>query len=172
MNWKTRWRAAQARATVPLGLAILCQLVLCCVSLIYIARFKYEHGDYFDGTLFHIFYDPARLPIVILAIGAFAPVAVLFVLARFSFGYFVGFYLYAMIFSYLWLNCFSTLDYDHRLGGLSAAGSGIAFLLPALFIASPLRQCYVLSRRMLERLLILILLFAALTFVIAAGYNF
>jgi hypothetical protein len=146
--------------------------VLCCVSLIYIARFKYEHGDYFDGTLYHIFYDPVRLPIVIMVIGAFAPVAILFVLARFSFGYFAGFYFYAMIFSYLWLNCFSTLDYNHRLGGLSAAASAIAFLLPALFIASPLPQRYVLSRRMLERLLILILLFAAATFAIAASYNF
>ena len=29
------------------------------------------------------------------------------VIARFSFGYFVGFYLYTMVLGYLWINCFS-----------------------------------------------------------------
>ncbi|HEV7879905.1 MAG TPA: hypothetical protein VGP39_17740 [Bradyrhizobium sp.] len=105
-------------------------------------------------------------------VAAFALLSILFTFARFSFGYLVGFYLYSMIFGYLWINCFSTLEYDHRLGGFSAAVSAIAFLLPALFTSSPIRQRYVLSKELLGRLLISILLFAAATMAVAALYNF
>lgn len=162
--------AADSKTPVRLAFLVLCQLLLCCVSLIYIARFRF--GDYFNATLFHIYYDPARLHTAIIVVAAFALLAILFTFARFSFGYFVGFYLYSMILSYLWINCFSTLEYDHRLGGLSAAASAVAFLVPALLISSPLRQRYVLSGETLGRLLILILLFAAATMAVAAGYNF
>jgi hypothetical protein len=104
-----------------------------------------------------MFYDPARLQVAVSAAGAFALVSVVFVLARFSFGYFVGFYFYTMVLSYLWLNCFTDLNYDHRMAGLSAAASAVAFLVPALFISAPLRQMYVLSATAFDRLLTLIL---------------
>jgi hypothetical protein len=167
---KGKWLATEREAPVRLAFLILFQLVLCCVSLNYIARFK--DGDYFNSTLFHIFYDPARLHTAVIVVAAFALLSILFTFARFSFGYFVGFYLYLMIISYLWINCFSTLQYNHRLGGLSAAASAVAFLVPALLITSPLRQRYVLADEALGRLLVLILLFAAATIAVAARYNF
>jgi hypothetical protein len=167
---KAKWLAATSETPVRLAMLIFCHLTICFLSLAYIARFK--HGDYFNAALFHIFYDPSRLHIVVIVVAAFALLSLLFAFARFSFGYFVGFYLYSMILSYLWINCFSTLEYDHRLGGLSAAASAVAFLLPALLISSPIRQRYMLSRELLGRALIFILLFAAATLAVAAGYNF
>jgi hypothetical protein len=119
-----------------------------------------------------MFYDPARLPIAVLATGAFALVSAVFVLARFSFGYFVGFYFYTMVLSYLWLNCFTDMNYDHRLAGLSAAASAVAFLVPALFISAPLRQVCVLSATAFDWLLNFVLLLAVATVAAGAAYNF
>ncbi len=103
---------------------------------------------------------------------AFALVSSLFAFAGFSFGYLIGFYLYTMVLGYLWLNCFSDLEYDHRLGGLSAAASAIAFLLPALFIASPIPQMYAMSETAFDRLLMFILLLAVSTVAAGSAYNF
>ena len=83
-----------------------------------------------DYGVIYIFYDPARLPWALAAVAAFSTVATIFVFAEFSFGYFVGFYCYTVVLGYLWLNCFSPFNYDHRLAGASAAISAIAFLLP------------------------------------------
>ena len=66
-------------------------------------------------------------------VAAFALVSPFFAFANFSFGYFVGFYFYMMVLSYLWLISFTDLQYDHRLAEFSAAASAVAFLLPALF---------------------------------------
>lgn len=71
----------------------------------------------FNADAFHILYDPARLPGAVAVIAAFALVAMLFVFARFSIGYFIGFYFYTMVLGYLWINCFSDLGYGHRLLG-------------------------------------------------------
>lgn len=125
-----------------------------------------------DYGVIYIFYDPARLPWALAAVAAFSTVATIFVFAEFSFGYFVGFYCYTVVLGYLWLNCFSPFNYDHRLAGASAAISAIAFLLPALLIRSPVRQIYTLSERAMQRLLALILLFAAVIVVIGSAYNF
>jgi hypothetical protein len=156
----------------PFGLAVLIGLhcVLCCVSLVYVSYFKFP--DYFTAATFHIFYDPARLHVATVITTLFSIVALLFLYARFSFGYLVGFYLYSMLLSYLWLNCFSNLDYDHRLAGLSAAVSAVAFLLPALLIWFPIRQIFVLSTKTLDLVLGLILILAAVTIAIGAIYNF
>jgi hypothetical protein len=156
----------------PIGLAVLICLhcVICCVSLVYVSYFK--SPDYFTAATFHIFYDPARIHIAAAVTALFGIVAVLFVYARFSFGYLVGFYLYSMLLSYLWLNCFSNLDYDHRLAGLSAAVSAVAFLLPALLITFPIRQTFVLSAEALDLVLGSILVLAAVTITIGAIYNF
>ena len=105
-------------------------------------------------------------------VAAFALVSGLFVVARFTFGYFVGFYFYAMILGYLWINCFSDLNYDHGLGGLSAAVSIVMFLLPALFGSSPFRRRYILSVLLFDRLLMLILLLAVVVVSVGAAYNF
>src|SRR5882724_6860695 len=141
-------QAAEGRQSAPSRLAlqslILVYIALCCVSLYCIALIYPEY---------HIFYRLAGLYAAVAVVAAFALVSVVFVLADFSFGYFVGFYLYTMITGYLWLNVFSEFVYNHALSGLSAAASAITFLLPALFIRAPLRQLWTLSTKGLDRLL-------------------
>ena len=138
-------------------------IAVSCVSLVYVAH-------YFSA--YYISFRPAGLPGAIGLIAAFALVSLLFAFAGNSFGYVIGFYFYTMIAGYLWLNHFSELTYNHRLAGLSAAASAIAFLLPALFISSPVRQAYILSSSALDRLLTLILLLSFATILIGASYNF
>src|SRR5262249_24979557 len=120
----------------PLPLLLACHVVVCCISLAILASYTSE---------FHIFFDPARLAAAILLVLAFGAVAWLFAVARFSAGYLVGFGFYTMVLGYLWLNLFSDMNYDHGLAGLSAAASAVAFLIPALFITSPLRQAFSIS---------------------------
>jgi hypothetical protein len=122
--------------------------------------------------MFHIFYDPARLAGAITVVAAFALVSYLFIIADFSFGYFLGFYFYTMVLGYLWLNCFSDLNYNHRLSGLSAAASTVVFLIPALFVSSPVRQRFTISPKVFDHFLTLSLVLAAATIAISSTYNF
>jgi hypothetical protein len=142
------------RERLGLVLLICFHIVVCCVSLTCVAYLK---------PVYHIFIDPARLPIAVAAVTAFAVVGLLFVFADFSLGYFVGFYFYSMVAGYLWLNCFSDFSYNHQLSGLSAAASAVAFLLPVLFISAPIRQVRAISAEAFDRLLMLILLLAVAT---------
>jgi ABC-type multidrug transport system fused ATPase/permease subunit len=160
----------QLRERLWLAFLIGLHIVICCVSLVLISRYRYPVA--FAPATFHIFFDSARSHIAILVVAAFALVSFLFVVARFSFGYFAGFYLYTMILSYLWLNCFTNLNYDHRLSGYSAALSAVAFLVPALFVAAPIRQLLALSPKSFDRLLSLILVLGAATLAVGAFYNF
>jgi hypothetical protein len=149
---------------------ILAYVATCCVSLVYCAHFDLPNS--FDPRAFHILYDPDRLYKAAIVVAAFTFIALLFLFADFSFGYFVGFYLYAMILGYLWLNSFSDFHYSHQLSAISAVASGAAFLLPALFISSPVRQVYALSTRALDYMLSAILLIATATIIVGASYNF
>jgi hypothetical protein len=160
----------QLRERLWLAFLIGFHIVLCCVSLVFISRYRYPVA--FDPGTFHIFFDSARSHIAIMVVAAFALVSPLFVFAGFSFGYFVGFYFYTMILSYLWLNCFTNLNYDHRLSGFSAAASAVAFLVPALFVSAPIRQLFALSPKSFDRLLLLILALGAATVALGAFYNF
>lgn len=160
----------RVRVRLKLGGLIFFHIVVCCVSLIRLADYKYPIA--FDPTTFHIFFHPELLHIALLAVGSFAILSLLFTFARFSFGYFVGFYFYSVVLSYLWLNCFTDLNYDHRLGGLSAAASAVAFLLPALFISAPVRQRCLLTATQFDRLLVAILLFGVAVVAFSAAYNF
>jgi hypothetical protein len=153
-----------------LALLICFHIVICCISLVYVA--DDDHPVAFDPATFHLFFDPARLHIAVAVIAAFAVISPVFIFARFSFGYFAGFYLYTMILGYLWLICFTDLNYDHRLAGLSAAVSAGAFLLSALFVALPIPRPYALSHRGFDLLLIFILLLAVATIAVGAIYNF
>src|SRR5882762_8898162 len=125
-----RTKMADGRQLIEtrLGLAFLICLhvVICCLSLFYVAQFK--HPDPVNPAAFHIFYDPARLYSAVIVVAAFAVVAILFAFADFSFGYLAGFYFYTMTLGYLWLNSFSDLAYNHQLAGFSAAASTVAFL--------------------------------------------
>ena len=149
-----------------LGLAfLLCfHIVTCCLSLIYVAEFY--------PTYHIVMFDKTRVYAAMLNVALFAIVSALFTFSRFSFGYFLGYYFYTMILGYLWLVEFSRFHYNHTLASVSAFVSALAFLLPALFITSPIKQRFVLSERALDILLCFILILAAT--VIAAGgfYNF
>src|ERR1700733_11143342 len=69
-----------------------------------------------------------------------AVIAGAFVFSRFSFGYLVGFYLFAMMAGYFWLNIFGTLGYDRHAALISAIASIILFLAPVLLIIKPARK--------------------------------
>lgn len=153
-----------------LALLICFHIMICCVSLIYVA--DNDNPVAFNPPTFHLFFDPARLHVAVAVIAAFTPLSLFFVFARFSFGYFVGFYFYTMILGYLWLNCFTDLSYDHRLAGLSAAASVGAFLLAALFVSLPIPRPYMLSQRNFDWLLTFILALAIVTVAVGATYNF
>jgi hypothetical protein len=153
----------QSREQLRLAFLICFHVIMSCVSLVYISQFYKAAGIQFDGT---------RLYGAIVDVAAFALVAIPFMFARFSFGYFVGFYFYTMVLGFLWLNYFSQLKYNHEMAALSAAASAIAFLLPALAITSPIKQRYVLSARALDCLLTFILILAAAILAVGASYNF
>lgn len=171
MTLKDRWRAITGLVEAPGGIGVLICLYIVTVgcSLRAVTTFS---SHYFSAAAFHIFYDPARLPVAAAVVAAFGLVGVIFLVARFSFGYLVGFYLYSMILGYLWINCFSDFNYDHGLAGWSAAFSAAAFLVPATLVVSPVGGAYKLPVRMFEHLLTLILLLSLATIITGAIYNF
>ena len=136
-------------------------IVICCYSLAKVADWQS-----------YMMYDGARLHYAIAAVLAFSVVSPLFVFARFSFGYLVGFTLFTMVLGFIWLNIFSKFDYDHWLAGLSAATSAALFLLPAVCITAPFKRTFELSPRGVEHLLKFILMLALSTIVVASFYNF
>jgi hypothetical protein len=146
-----------------MALLILSYVVICCLSSLYVAQIFY---------MFRLGYDPAPVFSAAVAVAVFAPVALLFAFARFSFGYFTGFYFLSMIVGYIWLSFFSTHNYDRRPALLSAAVSVVCFLLPALLITSPIRQIGAMSLRTFDRLLMLIFLLCLVTAAAGASYNF
>jgi len=145
-----------------LVLLVVVNSIMCCVSLVWLAPYDQ----------FHIFYHSAQLATALLSVAAFSLVALLFVFADFSFGYFVGFHLYLVILGYLWLSAFSDLPYDHRSAEISGAISAIAFLLPAILIRSPISQIFVLSEAAFEKLLTAILFAGAAVTAMGAIHNF
>src|ERR1700730_6418735 len=154
----------RSHARLVLGLILPLPLMACCLSLIYVAElYATYHLVVFNKT--HIFM--ASLNVVL-----FAAASILFTLGRFSFGYFLGFYFYTMILGYLWLVEFSRFPYNHTLAAVSAFASALAFLVPALFITSPIKQRYVLSVRALDNLLSSILVLAAVVIAAGAHNNF
>jgi hypothetical protein len=167
---KTADVRGQSGERFRLALLICCHITICCVSLMYLA--DNDPPVAFDPVVFHLFFDISRLHIAVSAVAAFAVFSAFFLFARFSFAYFVGFYFYSMILGYLWLNSFSDLNYDHRFAGLSAAVSGIAFLLSALLVSPRIPRTYALSERGFDRLLIFILVLATGTVAVGAMYNF
>lgn len=146
-----------------LALLIALSVVVFCVSATNVAKL---YVDY------RIAYDSLALTSAVVTVAIFAPVFLLFVVAEFSVGYLVGFYLCCMVLGYLWLTFFSLRTYDHEAGRLSAAISAIVFLVPVLFISSPLPQIRKLSIRAFDRLLLAIFLVCVATVAAGAAYNF
>lgn len=171
MTLKDRWRAIAGLVETPGGIGVLICLYIVTVGFSLRAVITFS-SNYFSAAAFHIFYDPARLPVAAAVVAAYGLVGVIFLVARFSFGYLVGFYLYSMILGYLWINCFSDFNYDHGLAGWSAAFSAAAFLVPATLIVSPVGRAYKLPVRTFEHLLTLILLLSLATIITGAIHNF
>ncbi|MCG2671589.1 hypothetical protein ACFPFP_32130 [Bradyrhizobium sp. GCM10023182] len=139
-------------------------LAACCLSLVYVARY---YG--YTGAAAFV---QAQLPTATLLVLLLAAVAILLARARFSFGYFVGFYLYTLVAGYTWLGVFSKFPYDRALPLASAIASIVAFLVPVLFITRPVKQHVVLSDDATKKLRLAILTIAATTIVAGAFYNF
>jgi hypothetical protein len=157
-----------SRAT--LGALLAAHILVCCISLVVLA--KGRAAIEFDPSTFHFFFRADQLPIALVGVAGFSLVAGLFLFTRFSIGYFIGFYLYTMTLSYIWLNSFSDLNYNHLLAGVSAALSCAIFLLPVLFFTSPLAPALRISPDTFDRLLLVILGLAATTVLAGAYYNF
>jgi len=160
----TRQNPLSTRDRLNLFLLVSLHVVTCCVSLIYVTQY-FSGYQLFKFDIARVY--PAALNVAPLALGA-----VIFALSQFSFGYFLGFYLYTMALGFLWITEFSLYGYDHVTASISAMVSTAAFLLPALFVTSPIRQMLVLSAKSFDRLLVLILLFAACIIAIGAFFNF
>lgn len=163
MNTNGVATAGKISTRASLGVLIGFHNVACCVSLAYLSL---SYGNY------HIYYDPELLNVAIATIAAFAILSCLFLLVPFSFGYFIGFYFYTMVLGYLWLNSFSRFEYNHWLSGVSAVGSMIAFLIPSLFMTSPIQRRFTISEATFHRALTLMLALGAITILIAASYSF
>jgi hypothetical protein len=140
---------------------ILLHIAVCCLSLVKVA----DYQSYMP-------YDRQHLFAAIVLVAAFSVVSPLFAFSRFSFGYFVGFYLYTMVLGFLWLTRFTQFHYDTNLAAASAAASAMLFLLPALLIQRPFRQVFVPSRRNFERLLAAMLALTVATIFYASIYSF
>jgi hypothetical protein len=153
----------KGRERLILALSIILYVVICCVSSISVSKIY--------GT-FHVAYDSAELFDAALVVAAFSSVFLFFIFARFSFGYFIGFYFAAMVAGYLWLIFFSDRSYDHSAGRISAAASAFSFLLPALFVSSPVTRITAISVATFERMLACLFLISLATVAVAATYNF
>ena len=147
------------RDRFALALLLGFHVVVCCVSLTYVA--------YLYASPRLVAFSGARIGPAILIATPFAVAVLLFAVSRFSFGYFLGFWLYTVVLGYLWLVEFSVFPYDHRWPAVSAAFSGLFFLLPALMATSPFRQTFALSPRAFDLLLTAILFVGAA--IVAAG---
>ncbi|WP_441237375.1 hypothetical protein [Bradyrhizobium sp. 930_D9_N1_4] len=144
-----------------LTVLLLLHSAVTCLSLIKVATFQsYIH---FSGE---------RLWIAVAVAIAFSAVSLLFAAARFSFGYFAGFYFYTMILGFLWIDVFSDYSYERLLAGVSAGLSLVLFLMPMLFVRAPFRQLVVLSNARFEHLLTAILVISIATIAVASTYNF
>lgn len=167
MNAAPDVAAAQspARDRYRLGLAIVCHVVTSCVSLILVV-------EYFRHLLPLAANSRDLILVAVAGVIPFVSCSIIFTMRRFSFGYVLGFYSYTLILGYLWLVAFSTFPYDHRAAAISAAASGIAFLIPALFVNSPFPRRFALTATRLDGLLAAILVLSIGVLAIGATYGF
>jgi hypothetical protein len=154
---------SQGRARLILASSIILCIVITCLSSIGVSKiYVGYHLQYNSDAVFHA---------ALIAV-SFSPVFLFFLFARFSFGYSVGFYFSIMVLGYLWLSFFTDRSYDHHFARISVALSLVAFLLPALFVSSPLPRIAAVSVVTFDRILAVLLLICVATVAIAATYNF
>jgi hypothetical protein len=120
---------------------------------------------------YHIGFDPdqpataAGVFLLSIAVGG------IFYFARFNFGYLVGFYLFASMAAFFWINAFNDLAYNHSVALASSIASVVAFLAAALFVAVPL-PTLPLKGITLDRLPDAILCFSILVLIVAFADGF
>ena len=103
---------------LKLALVMVLHIAGLCLTFVYVTQYYGLYGIFrFDAKELL----PALLNAAPLVLASFV-----FVIARFSFGYVIGFYLYTMALGYLWLAKFSLLAYDHTLASLSTDLSATA----------------------------------------------
>jgi hypothetical protein len=149
----------ESRARLTVLVALHCAVT--CLSLIKVANYQQ-----------YIFFDAQRIWIAVAIAVAFSLVSLLFVVARFSFGYLAGFYLTTMVLGFLWIDTFTRYNYDRTAAGVSAALALIMFLIPALLLRPQWPRWPVLLDANFERLLNLLLALSAVTIAVASTYNF
>jgi hypothetical protein len=147
-----------ARRDAILTLLLLAFLILSCVSMTAVLQ---------TSTPGNPMFWPA-----VASTMAFAIFIPLFMWARFSFGYIVGFNFLCMIASYTWLSYFIVGDYDHAQARLSVAASLLLLLIPLLFQVAPLRPRFTLSPRTMNRLLLGVLAVTVVVLPWNAMYGF
>jgi len=146
---------------LSLGCLLACYVLVCLASFL----LSLDHSDH------HLRFVPQALPKAVGWATLFSVVSFVFLVARFSFGYFISFYFYTVIFGFVVLSWFTDFIYDHETARASAMVSFVAFMLPATFLSVPISRS-TLSLSGFELLLNLLLLFCAATAVLGACYNF
>ena len=159
--WPRHFRMNR-HATFGLSFLLALYLLVNCVSL---ATVGYVFPDYHFGI------GTSQLPHAIVATLFAAALIPLFVLARFSLGYFVGLSLYGMVAGYIWISYFSDLSYEHGQARLSASVSLLMFLLPALFVSVSIKPKTAISPGAMGRLLVAMLICAAIVVLWNAYYG-
>ncbi|MCK1743569.1 hypothetical protein IVA80_22650 [Bradyrhizobium sp. 139] len=148
-----------------MSLAILCHIVTSCVSLIFVI-------EYYRRLLPLAANSPQLVVAAAIGVIPFALCSIVFAMRRFSFGYALGFYFYTLILGYIWLVEFSTFPYGHRAAAISAFLSGIAFIIPALFVTAPIRQRFALTAGQLHIILAAIVVVSIAILAIGATFQF
>ncbi len=152
------------------GAGLRASMLLCFFGLFFLSLAMVSNYS----VAFHVRYHDAFNASAATALLLTACIAPAFQFAKFSFGYFVSFYLFTMMAGYFWLNRFSELDYDHRTALISAIVSIILFLIPALLIRPQTNRAPTIPLKTFNHLPACILVFAAFTLAISSlsGFHF
>jgi len=154
------WQHKLDRVTsLALLIMIFVGLLLCTMMIVSVTATNFHLSFYLRSE--------SILPIFLLTI----LVSSAFPAARFSFGFFVGFYMFAMMASYFWFNSFGTLGYDRRAALISATASIILFLLPALFLTAPAKPRFVLPWAVIDAFPFAVIAFAIVLLLATASSN-
>jgi hypothetical protein len=153
------------RGPFRLCLLLTVHVVIFCASLYFVQEY-YSH-------LWFIAFDSALLPKATLSVALFSIVLLpLFSVSQFSFGYYVGFYLFNVILGYAWLVNFSIFDYAIEPALISIFLSAVAFLVPSLFLTPKLPQRLVISEATFDQLLSFSLMCSAIILAISCVHSF
>ncbi|MBR1230196.1 hypothetical protein JQ600_35465 [Bradyrhizobium sp. AUGA SZCCT0176] len=126
------------------------------------------------GRVFPAFISELRFPAPVDALVAAALVLIplpLFVLARFSFGYIIGLWMYVMVAGFIFLSYSTKLEYNHSQARISALLCLISFLVPALFLRFRI-SLFSISPRAMNALMICALVLSAAVVAASAMYGF